>query len=51
MLIYNFKFEQPKAEINWKFSSVIVPCIKGRENERPHLPLKMTPLRLMGQSV
>ncbi|EIN05322.1 cytochrome P450 [Punctularia strigosozonata HHB-11173 SS5] len=42
MMLYNFKFEPPTSEISWKMTPVLVPYIKGQDNDHPQLPLRVS---------
>ncbi|EIN05345.1 cytochrome P450 [Punctularia strigosozonata HHB-11173 SS5] len=45
MLLCNFKFEPRADTISWKLTPVMIPYIKGRDDDRGQLPLKVSLLK------
>ncbi|TFY70744.1 hypothetical protein EVG20_g2276 [Dentipellis fragilis] len=41
VLIPRFEFESTPEEIDWRMGITVVPYVKGKENEGPHVPMKL----------
>jgi hypothetical protein len=41
-LLERFVFAPAKDEIVWRLSIVQVPCVKGREHEPSHMPMRLS---------
>ncbi|EIN05404.1 cytochrome P450 [Punctularia strigosozonata HHB-11173 SS5] len=41
VLVENFVFSPSKDEIVWRLSAVQIPCVKGREGDPPHMPMRL----------
>lgn len=47
MLINSFKFEFTEGkEVIWNLGGIQTPAVKGAEAQTPHMPLKVTPMKL-----
>ena len=42
MLIEKFRFTLPDEEIVWRMTNIQTPALKGKEDETPQLPLKVS---------
>lgn len=41
VLISRFEFENAMEEIDWRMGITVVPYVKGKQSEGPHVPMKL----------